>query len=355
MDTQGNQLPYIAEQNELFINDNQVRLLKLVNAEVDYKAQSLQLADAPLLLENQEKGDFTVDLRPQISAPAFSFNLTSEDTEKRKVFGDLNFRKAMSHAINRNEINEVAFFGQGEITQYIGFSPAPSFADPKWLKYATEYNPSESRALLDSVGMKDTDGDGFRELPNGDQFVLNMQFSTQGIAGQVVELVAQSWAEVGIKTTVKEVTPDEYRSAQSSNKLDVGMWEKGQPIAIVLGNNELWVPPYENYFGHRVAMLWAEYIDSNGAKGVEPPAYAMDLIKDINAFQSATPGSPEAAEIGAKMVEKMASNLLFIGTVKATAPIYHRNALKNFADFKTASYEYYRTYPYRPTQWSLEN
>ncbi len=355
VDTQGNQLPYIAEQNELFINDNQVRLLKLVNAEVDYKAQSLQLADAPLLLENQEKGDFTVDLRPQISAPAFSFNLTSEDTEKRKVFGDLNFRKAMSHAINRNEINEVAFFGQGEITQYIGFSPAPSFADPKWLKYATEYNPSESRALLDGVGMKDTDGDGFRELPNGDQFVLNMQFSTQGIAGQVVELVAQSWAEVGIKTTVKEVTPDEYRSAQSSNKLDVGMWEKGQPIAIVLGNNELWVPPYENYFGHRVAMLWAEYIDSNGAKGVEPPAYAMDLIKDINAFQSATPGSPEAAEIGAKMVEKMASNLLFIGTVKASAPIYHRNALKNFADFKTASYEYYRTYPYRPTQWSLEN
>ena len=81
----------------------------------------------------------------------------------------------------------------------------------------------------------------------------------------------------------------------------------------------------------------------------------MDLIKDINAFQSATPGSPEAAEIGAKMVEKMASNLLFIGTVKASAPIYHRNALKNFADFKTASYEYYRTYPYRPTQWSLEN
>ena len=31
--------------------------------------------------------------------------------------------------------------------------------------------------------MVDTDGDGFRELPSGDAIVLNMQFSTQGIAG----------------------------------------------------------------------------------------------------------------------------------------------------------------------------
>ena len=31
----------------------------------------------------------------------------------------------------------------------------------------------------------------------------------------------------------------------------------------------------------------------------------------------------------------MTENLLFIGTVQAPAPIYHRNALKNFTEFKT--------------------
>ena len=40
--------------------------------------------------------------------------------------------------------------------------------------------------LLDEIGMVDTDGDGFRELPNGDKLVLNLQFATQGIAGEVV-------------------------------------------------------------------------------------------------------------------------------------------------------------------------
>lgn len=354
VDTQGNQLPYISEQDEVYANDNQVRLLKLVNAEADYKSQSLQLSDAPLLLENQEKGNYTVELKPKIAMHAFSFNVTSENAEKRKVFGDLRFRKAMSIAINRDELNEVAYFGQGTPQQYIGFSPAPDFVNPDWKKYATEFDQAGANKLLDEVGMKDTDGDGFRELPNGEKIVLNIQFATQGIAGQVVELVAQYWSNVGIQSTVKEVTPDEYRSAQSSNKLDVGAWEKAQPMGIILGNNELWVPPFENYFAHRTGMLWAEWVDSNGAKGVEPPAYVKQLIDDINTFQSEPAGSAKSNEVGERMVKNMVENLLFIGTVQSSDPIYHRNALKNFTSFKTASYEYYRTFPYRPQQWYFD-
>ncbi|MEE9313977.1 MAG: ABC transporter substrate-binding protein [Rhizobiaceae bacterium] len=354
VDTAGNQLPYINEQDEIYINDNEVRILKLVNSEVDYKSQSLSLASSPLLLENQEKGKFTVELKPDITMPAFSFNLTSADEGKRKVFGDLKFRQAMSVAINRKEINDVAFFGLGKPQQYIGFSPRPEYIDAKWEGHYAQYDPEMAKKLLDEIGMVDKDGDGFRELPNGKKIVLNMQFATQGIPGPVVELVGQHWASVGVQTTVKEVTPDEYRSAQSSNALDVGMWKKSQPVAIVLGNNELWVPPFENYFGHRTAMLWAEYVDSKGASGVKPPAFVDQLISDINAFQSAPSGTDESNKLGQNLVKNMTENMLFIGTVMAPAPIYHRNVLKNFTSFKTASYEYYRTLPYRPQQWFLD-
>ncbi len=354
VDTAGNQLPYISEQDELYINENETRLLKLVNAEVDYKSQSLQLASAPILLGNQEKGNYTIHLRPEITQGTFAFNVTHQDPEKRKVFGDLRFRQAMSIAMNRNELNKTAFFEQGKPTQYVGFSPQPEFVDPKWVTHMTEHDPAKAKALLDEVGMKDTDGDGFRELPNGDKIVLNLQFATQGIAGQVVEFVCQNWKDVGVNCQVKEVTPDEFRSAQSANKLDVMMWRKGQPLAIVLGNNELWVPPFENYFGVRNGMLWAEWVDSGGSKGVEPPAYVKQVIEDINKFQSATQGSDEFNKLGARMVENIVSNLLFIGTVNAPAPIYQNNKLKNFTDFKTHSYEYYRTYPYRATQWWLD-
>ena len=69
-------MPYISEQDEVYINDNEIRILKLVNGEVDYKAQSLQLPAAPILLENREKGDYTVHLRPEITLANVSFNVT---------------------------------------------------------------------------------------------------------------------------------------------------------------------------------------------------------------------------------------------------------------------------------------
>jgi len=354
VDTAGNQLPYISEQDEIFVNEDEVRLLKLVNAEVDFKAQSLQLSTAPLLLENQQKGDYTVELRPEITLATLGINMTHEDLEKRKVFSDIRFRQAMSVAINRAELNEVAFFGMGEPKQYVGFSPPPPFVDDKWKQFYAQYDPKLANQLLDDMGLKDTDNDGFRELLNGDKLVINLQFSVQGVPAAMVELIGQHWAAAGIQTTVKEVTPDEYRSAQSSNKLDVTMWRNGQPLAIVLGTNQIWVPPYHDYFTVRTNMLWAEYIDSNGASGVKPPAYAYQMIDDINAFQSTPVGTPESDQLGARLVKNLVENLLFIGTVQVPAPIYHRNVLKNFVTYKTHSFEYYRSYPYRPTQWWLD-
>ncbi|HKJ53975.1 MAG TPA: ABC transporter substrate-binding protein, partial [Gammaproteobacteria bacterium] len=146
----------------------------------------------------------------------------------------------------------------------------------------------------------------------------------------------------------------EYRSAQSANKLDVTSWRGGQPLAIVLGTNQIWVPPYHDYFTVRTNMLWAEWVDSNGASGVEPPDYAKQMMKDINAFQSAPVGTPESDKLGARLVKNLVENLLFIGTVQVPAPIYHRNRLQNFVTYKTHSFEYYRSYPYRPSQWWLK-
>ncbi len=354
VDTAGQQLPYINEQDELFVGESEVRLLKLVNSEVDYKSQALNLDFAPLLLENQEAGNFSVSLRPEIAMGTFTFNVTSEDLAKRAVFNDVRFRRAMSVAMNRDEINEVVYFGLGEPQQYTAFSPLPSFVTEEMAQASAQFDPDMANALLDEIGMVDIDGDGMRELPNGDTLVLNMQVATQGISIKLVELVGQNWREVGINNTVKEVTTDEYRSAQSANQLDVMMYAKGQPLAVILGNNEVFQPPFDNYFNLRTGMLWGEYIDTNGASGVEPPEYVYEMMADINAFQGAIAGSDESNVIGARLVQSVVDNLLFIGTVQAVAPIYNNNDLKNVTEFRTQSYAYYRTYPYRATQWWLD-
>jgi peptide/nickel transport system substrate-binding protein len=284
----------------------------------------------------------------------FSFNVTSEDMEKRKVFGDIRFRQAMSVAMNRDEINEVVFFGLGNPQQYTAFSPTPGFVSEATEQSYTQFDPDMANTLLDEIGMVDVDGDGMRELPNGDTLVLNMQIATQGGSLKLVELAGQNWRDVGINNTVKEVTTDEYRSAASSNQLDVTYYQKSQPLAVILGISELFQPPFDNYFNHTSGMLWGQYVDTDGASGVKPPQWVYDSMAGINAFQSAIAGSDESNAIGKALVDTVVDNLLFIGTVKAVAPIYHSNNLKNFTDFKTQSYAYYRTYPYRATQWWLD-
>jgi peptide/nickel transport system substrate-binding protein len=354
VDTAGNQLPYIDYQNERYINENEIRLLKLVNGEVDYKSQSVQLESAPQLLDGAESGGYSLQINPGCGAALFSFNVTHPDMEKRKVYGDIRFRQALSIALDRNEINDVAYYGLGVVEQFVGISPAPDFVPEEIKMHMTQYDPDGANALLDEVGLKDVDGDGFRELPNGAPFAMNIDYATQGIGGVEVELVARMWNDVGVKTNFKEVTPDEYRGSQSSNALDVHAWDKGQPLAIVAGNPETFKAPFGNYFNHTQGMLWAAYIDSNGTDGVEPPQWVYDLSDGIDKFQSYELGTAESNEWGKKITTMLTEQTLLIGTVKAPFPTYHRNALKNFTQFKTTSYEYYRTYPYLATQWWLD-
>jgi peptide/nickel transport system substrate-binding protein len=354
VDTAGNQLPYIDYQNERYINENEIRLLKLVNGEVDYKSQSVQLESAPQLLDGAESGGYSLQINPGCGAALFSFNVTHPDLEKRKVYSDIRFRQAMSIALDRNEINDVAYYGLGVVEQFVGISPAPDFVPEEIKMHMTQYDPDGANALLDEVGLIDVDGDGFRELPNGAPFAMNIDYATQGIGGVEVELVARMWNDVGVKTNFKEVTPDEFRGSQASNALDVHAWDKGHPLAIVAGNPETFKAPFGNYFNHTQGMLWAAYIDSNGTDGVEPPQWVYDLSDGIDKFQSYELGTAESNEWGKKITTMLTEQTLLIGTVKAPFPTYHRNALKNFTQFKTTSYEYYRTYPYLATQWWLD-
>jgi peptide/nickel transport system substrate-binding protein len=354
VDTAGNQLPYINEQDEVYINENEVRILKAINSEYHYKYQSIMLPDAPILMDNQKKGNYTLQLIPPISSSVIGINLTHADEEKRKVFSNIKFRQAMSVAMNRDEINEVAYYGLGKPVQYTGFSPVPDFVDRKWQNYFIKHDAALAKKLLDEIGVVDKDGDGFRDLLNGSKLVVNIQFATQGIPAAMVELVAQHWNNVGIKTIFKEVTPDEYRSAQSNNELDVNMWTTAQPLAIHVGNSDLFLSPFGTYFGVTNGQLWKKYIDSNGSSGLKPPQFVNDLKDGINALQAAEVGTPASNAAVNKLVSTMAENLVFFGTILAPGPVYHRNVLKNFPTFKTASYEFYRTYPYRAPQWYLD-
>ena len=53
----------------------------------------------------------------------YNFNMNYPDEAWQKVFRDVRFRRAMSVAINRDEINEVLFFGMGTPAQLTAHRP----------------------------------------------------------------------------------------------------------------------------------------------------------------------------------------------------------------------------------------
>ena len=354
VDTAGNQLPYINEVREVFIGDEDIQTAKLIAGEVDYKAQAVNLPQAPVLLENKEQGKYELALRPTIAQTTIAFNLTDKNEEKRAVFNDVNFRRAMSVAMNRDQINEIAYFGLGKPTQYTGFDADTTPFITEDLKTSwTQYDLKMAAELLDKAGVVDKNNDGIRDLPSGKKFELNIQYATQGTPTELIEIIANNWTEVGVKTTIKEVTSDEYRNSQTANDLSVLSWVMGRPLAILASNTETLLPPYGSFFDLRTGMLWAQHRDTNGTEGVQPPATVADMKVLTDRFVTLQAGTEASNELGVEIAKRVVDDLYILGTVKAVSPVYRSRSLGNFELPKTSSYEFYRMYPYLATQWFL--
>ena len=357
VDTVGNQLPYIDEQDEDYVPEAEVRNLKITNGEVDYKVQSIFITDFPVYKENEGNGNYTVGLGNGVGETVFyGFNLTHPDEGLREIFTDVRFRQAMSLAMNREEIVELVYLGQAEPIQ-------ATPADPNTVNFVTEehktafieYDVDGANALLDEMGLVDADGDGFRDRLDGSNFTLDLQFSNQGGPVSLHELTKEYWEAVGVRTALKEVTSDEYREQGAANELEVLTWKyDGTAGSTIVLNTEMLLPPFGEFFNPGVAPLWAEWVNSDGASGVEPPADVIELYDIVAEFLQHPLGSPESDELGTQFVDIHVNNLWKIGIAgNVKAPIIRHNTLANFGPYDVVSYDYYRSYPMIPAQWSF--
>ena len=357
VDTQGNQLPYINEINEIYIPDDEVRNLKITNGEVDYKAQAVFIENFPLYKENEEGGNYLVDLGPGLGDTAYyAFNVNHKDPAMTEIFDDLRFRQAMSLAMDRNEINEIIYLGQGTPMQSTPADPnTVSFVTEDHLTAFTEFDPDQANALLDEMGLVDVDGDGFRERLDGEPFVVLIEFSTQGAPGRLHELVESYWEAVGVQVELKEVTSDKYREDANNNNLDVTTWKNDNTSGVTISQNpQMLIPPFGNFFNPGGGFGWAEWKATDGADGIEPPDSIKRLYELADEFVQVPLGSAESDAIGAEMVDIHVDNLWKIGVVgDLLTPVIHSNNLGNFTPVTAKAYDYYWAYPYRPVQWFL--
>ncbi|MBO9475828.1 ABC transporter substrate-binding protein [Shimia sp. R10_1] len=358
VDTAGNQLPYINEIVESYVADKEVQNLKVMNGEVVWKQQAIFLEDFPLLKENEAKGNYTIQFAPTLGENIFfSFNRTHDDEVLREIFNDVRFNRAMSLAMNRVEINEIVYLGQGTPMQGVPAEPKTvSFISDEVLNKDIEYDLNAAKALLSEMGLEDADGDGIVERPDGKPLVVRLVYSSQGVPVKMMELVRDYWTDAGVRVDLKEVTSDEYRASGNNNDLDLTTWKyDGNAGPTISQDTTVFVPPFGDFFNPGTGAKWATWKTTDGAEGIEPPADIKKLWDLSEQFIQVEFGSAESNEIGAEIVKIHTDNMLKIGTVgDIVAPFLWRNDLQNVQPIKSKTYDFYWTYPYRPSQWWLD-
>lgn len=356
-DTRGQQLPYISEIEEEYVPDKELQNLKMSNGQVTFKQQAVFLEDFPLLKENEGKGNYEIYLAKALGETTFySFNRTHKDPQLRRIFSDTRFSRAMSRALNRDEINDLVYLGQGTPSQTPPFeAETVNFLTKRHLTHEIGYDPGLAREILDDMGLKDSDGDGVRERADGQPLVVRLVYASQGAPVKQHELARDYWEQVGVRVDLKEVTSDEYRESANNNDLDLTAWKNDNVSAPAISQNiGKLIPPFGDYFNPGTGFEWATWKLTDGADGEEPPQYIKDLYPLAEKFRQTVLGTPESDDIGLKIADIHTDNILKVGVVAAPLPVYRSNRLGNIPRFTAKSYDYYWTYPYRPQQWFLK-
>ncbi|MGE5160677.1 MAG: ABC transporter substrate-binding protein [Betaproteobacteria bacterium] len=103
--------------------------------------------------------------------------------------------------------------------------------DPAFRTELSEYSPARAKALLDTYGYVDRNGDGWREQPDGSPLVLEMAASTSQLERRQNEQWRRCMDAVGLKMEFRVAQWPELLKQSLAGKLMMWgfAWQAGQP------------------------------------------------------------------------------------------------------------------------------
>ena len=332
VDTEGNQLPYVDYVTIDYAGDPEIMNLRAISGELSVAGLDLQLINYPVIRDGEESGDYTTTLvySERGSDVALAFNQEHQDPVLYELFRDVRFRQAMSLAINREEINEIVFLGQGTIRQAT-INETASFYKQEWGDHFAQYDPDQANALLDELGFPRDDG-GNRMRPDGEPLAFQLEYLPhEGPKTEVCDLVARHWTELGIQVQAnlrERAYLLERINAQEQDctgwhvdrQLERAAWTYRSGSKLSPGGNSIITYAYE----------WIQWFSSAGETGIEPPEEAKALAAVFNEWQVVPMGTPEFADLGIQVHDMVAELLYVIGVIgQAPQPVVVKNNVEN--------------------------
>ncbi len=357
-DPQGNQLPYIDRVTYQVAQNAEVLVLKAASGEIDMQDRNITtLQNKAVLTDNMQKGNyrFIDEVTATMNTNTIALNLTHKDPVKRQIFQNKDFRIGLSYAINRQEIIDLVYVGQGQPFQNAPRPESP-FYDEKMAKQYTEYSVAKANEYLDKAGFAKKDGDGFRLGPDGKRISIVIEVAAaQTVQVDSMQRVAEHWKKVGIDAQVKPQDRSLFDQRRGANEHDVVVWDGAGGLDVVVN------PPYYFPWGTRsdYAQAWASwYVNPTGAgaqtKPEEPPAATkkqMELYRQLEA----TGDIAKQNELMKQVLAIAADEFYTIG-ISLPANMYGivKNNMRNVPKVMPNAFTYPNPAPTNPAQYFFE-
>jgi peptide/nickel transport system substrate-binding protein len=359
VDTNGNQLPYIDTVLGMLYQDGESRTFAMLNGDLDFIKDAGD-ANRELYFDAVDAGK-PIEIRlPNYdmgNMQSIHFNMTAKDPVKNEVFNSKDFRIGMSYAINRAEIIEVVFKGQGKPAQVCPMEDSPLYNEQLCNQYI-EFDLDKANEYLDKV-MPDKDGDGYRVGSDGKRFNPIFNVRNDDNEGQhwvqVAELLIEQWKKAGVEVLLNAVSgavDDENRAA---NDIEIYMFhggEGGSGMTAII--DPRWHVPGE--FWGIFGMGWYRwiYVAEDDEFAVEPP----DLVMDIRAlYKTATQQPTREGQIKymQEIMQLSADNLWTLGITRPGTTIQPISArLGNIPEKYLKSWTWGFDKILRPEQWYIK-
>lgn len=339
VDAEGRQLPYI---DEVILDRTEPRLIpaKAAAGEVGLQARGLAFQDAAALKQAEKEGRIKVYLWPigRGSQIALYPNLNAAAPGWRSVLREVRFRRALSVAIDRSELNEVLYKGTALPGANTLLPGSPLYKQDYRDAWAV-YDPEKANALLDELGMTWKDPDGTRHLPDGRRADLVIETGEVDPAeADALEIIKTQWAKIGINVVVRSQPRQAARQRIGSGATVMSVfYGLANGLATAEMSPEELAPTSEKQNNW---PLWGLHYESGG-KGGEPPALpaARKLLSLYESWRLATDPATRT-NLWQQMLEINAEQVFTIGLLGAVLqPVAADPRLRNLPDKADYMYE----------------
>jgi len=279
VDTDGNQLPYIDRIRMTLGESLEVINLRAIAGEFDSQARHIDISKLPVLLENQQKGGYRVYLDPSdqgADVGLFCNQTYEKDAEIAKWLGTREFRIALSHGIDRAQINETFLLGLGQTGSAAPGERTLYFPGPEYKTLHTAYNVKKANEMLDKLGLTKKDAEGYRLRADG-KGRLRLALTTYlGFLPftKIAEMMAEQWKKIGIRGEVQEMERGAATTRVQNNEHQI-YFETQWGADNIYGHFPFVFPADA---GSPMGPLYGLWYSSTGTKGKTPPARMRELM-----------------------------------------------------------------------------